>query len=168
MAMRRAKIFLETLPTSSTEHAIDALEWPFRIVRLLHREIVIVIIVPVVTPLIDVAGHVVEAIIVGWIAHDRRRVGAEIVGLGPVDVDTSGIDAIDNSSRRRDLPFGFRGKTLADPFRISNSAVIGDAYNWMFRVARFNGELATKPLDAGLTETDDIVVVVVFFPAHRI
>jgi hypothetical protein len=68
MAVGAAQIVLKALPTPTSQDAIDPLNGTLRIVGFLRGGLIVVVIIPILTPLIDIARHVVDAKIVGGVA----------------------------------------------------------------------------------------------------
>ena len=64
MAVGTAQILFEALPAAAPKDAIDALKGAFGIFRLLQREIIVLVTVPVLAPLVDISRHVEEPIAV--------------------------------------------------------------------------------------------------------
>src|SRR5262249_43927725 len=60
VAFGATQILFQTLPTTTAQDTVDSLQGAFGIFRFLNRGFIIVVAVPIVTPLVHIAGHIVE------------------------------------------------------------------------------------------------------------
>jgi hypothetical protein len=120
VAMRAAQIIYETFPATSPENAVDSLRGSLRVKRLLNRGLIIVVSIPIMAPVVDIASHIIEAVIIGRIAHHRGCIRAKEIGLRALNMISCGIEKVQMASAGCDLPFRFGREALAYPFGIGD------------------------------------------------
>ncbi len=120
------------------------------------------------TPVVDIPRHIVKAKGIGRITHHGSCVGTKKISLRPIDIEPGWENKILFAAACSRLPLRFRRKALAHPLCIGIRAIPSDADNRVLCKARFNDQLACVALNSSIAQTDDVVIVLVFFSPHRL